>query len=220
MLQVTDRVPTYAGRIQLIVVDEANGIYDMVRADEPTVVGTPLNAALFNSIAADLANIAPPILGVAENVANSKNVAFYSSLGATGLESDASVTTDGFISSALPLNSGVFCSVITGDTITLSDLPETQGTLLLMKGESADNRSGLFCPLAGGLYIFADGAWVALVTHDEYDVTTTDLVIDWTNGKITETLSDGTTVEHEMTIGSDGIPTKIGNMTLTISGVE
>lgn len=220
MLQVTDRVPTYAGRIRLIVVDEANGIYDMVRADEPTVVGTPLNAALFNSIAADLANIAPPILGVAENVANSKNVAFYSSLGATGLEADASVTTDNFISSALPLNSGVFCSVITGDIITLSDLPDTQGTLLLMKGESADNRSGLFCPLAGGIYIFTDGAWVALVTSEEFGVTTTDLVVDWTNAKITETLSDGRTVEHAVTIGADGIPTKIGNMTLTISGVE
>ena len=215
MLQVTDRVPTYAGRIRLIVVDEANGIYDMVRADEPTVVGTPLNAALFNSIAADLANIAPPILGVAENVANSKNVAFYSSLGATGLEADASVTTDNFISSALPLNSGVFCSVITGDTITLSDLPDTQGTLLLMKGESADNRSGLFCPLAGGIYIFTDGAWVALVTSTEISVTTVSLDFsNWNNGSFTENLSDGTTVEHAVEFDESGIPTSIGGISV------
>lgn len=215
MLQVTDRVPTYAGRIRLIVVDEANGIYDMVRADEPTVVGTPLNAALFNSIAADLANIAPPILGVAENVANSKNVAFYSSLGATGLEADASVTTDNFISSALPLNSGVFCSVITGDTITLSDLPDTQGTLLLMKGESADNRSGLFCPLAGGIYIFTDGTWVALVTSTEIKVTTVSLDFsNWNNGSFTENLSDGTTVEHAVEFDESGIPTSIGGISV------
>lgn len=215
MLQVTDRVPTYAGRIRLIVVDEANGIYDMVRADEPTVVGTPLNAALFNSIAADLANIAPPILGVAENVANSKNVAFYSSLGATGLEADASVTTDNFISSALPLNSGVFCSVITGDTITLSDLPDTQGTLLLMKGESVDNRSGLFCPLAGGIYIFTDGTWVALVTSTEISVTTVSLDFsNWNNGSFTENLSDGTTVEHAVEFDESGIPTSIGGISV------
>ena len=215
MLQVTDRVPTYAGRIRLIVVDEANGIYDMVRADEPTVVGTPLNAALFNSIAADLANIAPPILGVAENVANSKNVAFYSSLGATGLEADASVTTDNFISSALPLNSGVFCSVITGDTITLSDLPDTRGTLLLMKGESADNRSGLFCPLAGGIYIFTDGTWVALVTSTEIKVTTVSLDFsNWNNGSFTENLSDGTTVEHAVEFDESGIPTSIGGISV------
>lgn len=72
MIEVKDRVPTYAGRIKLTVVDEANGIYDMSRADEPSVVGTPLNATLFNSIAADLKALyealanALPMAGTAE----------------------------------------------------------------------------------------------------------------------------------------------------------
>ena len=38
-----DRIPTYAGRIKLIPVDESNGIYDMIRADEPIQEGTPIN---------------------------------------------------------------------------------------------------------------------------------------------------------------------------------
>lgn len=38
-----DRIPTYAGRIKLIPVDESNGIYDIIRADEPIQEGTPIN---------------------------------------------------------------------------------------------------------------------------------------------------------------------------------
>ena len=45
-----DRVSRYPGRIKLIPVDANNGIYDVVRADEPTQEGTPLNTAnLFSS---------------------------------------------------------------------------------------------------------------------------------------------------------------------------
>lgn len=47
-----DRVSRYPGRIKLIPVDANNGIYDVVRADEPTQEGTPLNTAnLFSSTA-------------------------------------------------------------------------------------------------------------------------------------------------------------------------
>lgn len=47
-----DRVSRYPGRIKLIPVDKNNGIYDVVRADEPTQEGTPLNTAnLFSSLA-------------------------------------------------------------------------------------------------------------------------------------------------------------------------
>lgn len=45
-----DRISMYPGRIRLIPVDTNNGIYDVVRADEPTQEGTPLNTAnLFSS---------------------------------------------------------------------------------------------------------------------------------------------------------------------------
>ena len=162
MNKVIDRVPTYAGRIQLIVVDAELGIYDMVRADEPVVVGTPINAELFDSIADDLAKIAPPIVNSVADVANSKNVAFYSSLAATGLESGATPTTENYLTSVLPLNCTVFCSVSAGDAVMLSDLPTEQGTLLLMKGSVAENRSGLFCAKEGGIYAFLHNAWKEL----------------------------------------------------------
>ena len=48
-----DRISQHPGRIKLVPVDLNNGIYDVVRADEPTQEGTPLNAAnLFSGIAA------------------------------------------------------------------------------------------------------------------------------------------------------------------------
>ena len=40
---MTDRQPTYPGRVKLIPVEGQENIYDMERADEPTVEGTPLN---------------------------------------------------------------------------------------------------------------------------------------------------------------------------------
>lgn len=40
-----DRVPTYPGRVKLIPVLGQENTYTMVRADEPTQEGTPLNKA-------------------------------------------------------------------------------------------------------------------------------------------------------------------------------
>ena len=40
-----DRVPTYPGRVKLIPVLGQENTYEMVRADEPTQEGTPLNKA-------------------------------------------------------------------------------------------------------------------------------------------------------------------------------
>ena len=54
MIQVVDRVPTYPNRIKLI---KSNGTSEYVtweRADEPVVEGTPINKALFDSIAQDV----------------------------------------------------------------------------------------------------------------------------------------------------------------------
>lgn len=42
-----DRTPKHPGRIKLVPVDAANGIYDLVRADEPTQTGDPLNKNTF-----------------------------------------------------------------------------------------------------------------------------------------------------------------------------
>lgn len=48
-IQVTDRVPTYPGRIVLTPVTGETNTYDMTRADNPITEGTPINKTLFDS---------------------------------------------------------------------------------------------------------------------------------------------------------------------------
>lgn len=45
-----DRVATHPGRVKLTPVQGQANLYDMERADEPTVVGTPINAANLNAM--------------------------------------------------------------------------------------------------------------------------------------------------------------------------
>lgn len=47
---IVNRVPTYAGRIILTPVEGMPDTFTMTRADEPTVEGTPIDKALFDSI--------------------------------------------------------------------------------------------------------------------------------------------------------------------------
>lgn len=60
MIEVLDRVPKYPGRVKLAPVAGQANTYDMIRADEPIVEGTPINKVLFDSIT----NVAEAILGV------------------------------------------------------------------------------------------------------------------------------------------------------------
>ena len=50
MIEVLDRVPKYPGRVKLAPVAGQENTYDMIRADEPIVKGTPINKVLFDSI--------------------------------------------------------------------------------------------------------------------------------------------------------------------------
>lgn len=54
MIQVVDRVPTYPNRIKITREDGSTEFVTWERADEPLVEGTPINKALFDSIAADI----------------------------------------------------------------------------------------------------------------------------------------------------------------------
>lgn len=53
-MEFFDRVPTYPGRVTMTPVPGKANTYDMVRADEPIVEGTPVNKALFDSFSNDL----------------------------------------------------------------------------------------------------------------------------------------------------------------------
>ena len=54
MINVVDRVPTYPNRVKITKTDGTSEYVTWERADEPTVPGTPINKALFDSIAADI----------------------------------------------------------------------------------------------------------------------------------------------------------------------
>jgi hypothetical protein len=73
MIEVKDRAPTYPGRVTMTPVAGQPNTYDMVRADEPIENGTPVNKALFDSIAADMAalqkNINDSLFAITQRVA-------------------------------------------------------------------------------------------------------------------------------------------------------
>lgn len=54
MINVVDRVPTYPNRIKVTKSDGTSEYVTWERADEPTVEGTPINKALFDSIVEDI----------------------------------------------------------------------------------------------------------------------------------------------------------------------
>ena len=54
MIEVLDRIPTFPGRVKLIPVPGQANTYDIVRADMPIEPGTPINRALFESIAVEI----------------------------------------------------------------------------------------------------------------------------------------------------------------------
>ena len=53
-MEFYDRVPKYPGRVRLTPVSGQANTYDMVRADEPIVDGTPVDKALFESFNQDI----------------------------------------------------------------------------------------------------------------------------------------------------------------------
>lgn len=53
-MEFFDRVPTYPGRVKLNPVPGKTNTFDMVRADEPLVEGTPVNRALFETFAQNI----------------------------------------------------------------------------------------------------------------------------------------------------------------------
>ena len=54
-MEFRDRISTYPGRVLLKPVAGQSNVYDMVRADEPTEPGTPVNKALFEGFHSEVA---------------------------------------------------------------------------------------------------------------------------------------------------------------------
>lgn len=47
---IEDRVPTYPGRVELTPVEGQTNVFDVVRADDPVIPGSPINKKLLNDI--------------------------------------------------------------------------------------------------------------------------------------------------------------------------
>lgn len=219
MIEFENREPTYPGRIRLAEVSGQTGVYDMTRQDEPTVVGTPVDKTLFDSIQADLNRIAPPIESTASNIATSTNVAVYPSLSAAGLLT-GSTTTTSFIGGSLPANSAILCECGSG---TLTDLPDTYGTLFLQKGSSSlRDVSGWFFASTGTVYRYvysslqtAVRGWEAMATASDILPQLTNInFASWTSGKLYETASvagEERTIQFNIAFNSAGLPVSFTN---------
>lgn len=185
MIDVVDRVPTYIGRIKLVPVSGSDNLFDMSRADEPTVEGTPINKELFDSIKNDLLRISPNIITDTNLIAASRNVAYYPNLGATGLLENSD-TTSNFLETTFPVNS-VLAVGVNGETITLSDLPEQNGSLWLIKGSSSGLTFGYFTSASGKAFYYSKGSgWKELADKSHYDELVGDIgsVLDELNGEV------------------------------------
>lgn len=195
MIDVVDRVPTYIGRIKLVPVSGSDNLYDMSRADEPTVEGTPINKELFDSIKNDLLRISPNIITDTNLIAASRNVSYYPNLSATGLLENSD-TTPNFLENTFPINS-VLAVGVNGEAITLTDLPEQNGSLWLIKGASASLTFGYFASVSGKAFHYSKGnGWEELADKSYYDELVGDI------GSVLDNISTG---ESEETISSIGI---------------
>ena len=78
-----DRVSTYPGRITLTPVTGESNTYDWARADDPTVVGTPLNKATF--LPDDVASAIATLTGETINLPSDALSALCTALDTMGL---------------------------------------------------------------------------------------------------------------------------------------
>lgn len=184
MIDVINRVPTYVGRIKLVPVSGSDNLYDMTRADDPVVEGTPINKELFDSIKNDLMRISPNIITDTSLIASSRNVAYFPNLGATGLLENSD-TTSNFLETIFPTNS-VLAVGVNGETITLTDLPEQNGSLWLMKGSSSDSAFGYFLSISGKMFCYSKSGWKEQAYKSYCDELVGDIaaVLDAINGEV------------------------------------
>ena len=61
MIEVQDRVSGKPGRYLMTMEDGSTQYVTLTKADEPTQEGTPINKALFDSIADDIQNLIQPV---------------------------------------------------------------------------------------------------------------------------------------------------------------
>lgn len=106
----------------------------------------------------------------------------------------------------------------TGDK-KLSELPvatevvEANLMLLEQEGTAKQMSGGQFLAFVRPLIFAAAQELVASLPK------TASIEVDWANNLVTETLDNGTVLTYDIEKDNNGVPTKIGDITLSISGV-
>lgn len=129
MIKVVDRVPTYPNRIKITRQDGTSEYVTWERADEPTEAGTPINKALFDSIAADM--------GLSANVTIYVSTSGSDTLG-DGTAANPYATIQRAISS-LPKNLNGYTATINIAAGTYSGnvgIANTYGGIIILSGEA------------------------------------------------------------------------------------
>ena len=102
---IVDRVPTKPGQIKLTPVSGQADVFIMERADEPTVEGTPLDKATFNSIIQSRLTgryyNTLPMLTLIETMAGNTNILPTSGWTLNGITNASTVTYSVYASSAI-----------------------------------------------------------------------------------------------------------------------
>lgn len=156
-MEFFDRVPTYPGRVRLTPVPGQTGIYDMERADEPLVVGTPVDKALFEGIANEIEviqrNVNDSLFAIAQRTAL-ENIAVGTVI---GLYENGVITP--FIKLADNYNSSGRALVVRKDCVALGTWRE--------EGDVYYNGSRVDDWLNNVYSAYLDGATQSVVTATE-----------------------------------------------------
>lgn len=139
-----DRLPLYPGRVQMVPVPGQTNTYDMVRADQPTQEGTPLNKATL------LSDETAQAMGLDPNDNPTPNDAF--------IKLTVKTVDISFVVASWVEGVEAFTQVVAVDGGTENSLvalqPSAAQMLALMEAGvsflQVDNDSGIFTAKAGG----------------------------------------------------------------------
>ena len=131
-----DRVPKYAGRVKLTPVSGQEHTFDMVRADAPTVAGTPIDKATFNSIIQSRLTgryyNTLPMLTLIETMGGNTNILPTSGWTLNGITNATTVTYSVYASSAINSTYSVEKAVDGKDDTNWGSLDGTQHTFTMV----------------------------------------------------------------------------------------
>lgn len=143
---MTDRTPTYPGRVTLTPVSGQANTYDMVRADEPTQTGTPLNKS---TLLTDSTATALGLTSDDPTVDEALKVVRPLALGGTG-QTTAAKALYALINGSSALTGS---TIATGDYFALGDVSTATGKKITLANLLTYFLTYGMCRIATGSYV-------------------------------------------------------------------